>query len=167
MNYLFVLFSAVLLVTIGLLLIYGLSETPLESTSNEVPKSNALSNGSPLSKDSSVQTSSPQQPFPKQDYQVKPFFRSMKTVISARAFKFDLTNERLTLGEEPNMRKWNIDYPLNFTHARLDGDDKKIYKFNRPNSSDSSGFIVDEFDVRKSPQPFNFTFKKIEFGMFF
>ena len=165
MNILFVLFAAVLLAVIGLFLIFGLTGTPLESSSNEVSQgtSLALSNGEPLSKDSSLSLV----PFPKQDYQVKPFFRSMKTVTSARTFKYDATKGIITLGNEPDMRKWNIEYPLNFTHARLDGDDKKIYKFNHPNTSDSSGFIVDEFDVRKSPQPLNFTFKKIEFGMFF
>lgn len=143
MNILIVLFAAVILVTCGVLLMYGLSGTPLETiTKNDTTTTTKL-------------------PFPKQSYQVKPFFRSMKTVISARAFKFD--GNKITLGDEPNMFKWNIDYPLNFTHARLD--DNTMYKFNRPNSSDSSGYIVNDIDERI--QSSNFTFKKIEFGMFF
>lgn len=149
MNYLFVLFAAVLLVTFGILLMYSLSGTPLESKDTSLSKSGT-------NKKDLV-------PFPKPDYQIKPFFRSMSTVISARSFNFDASKGRITLGNEPNMTKWNIDYPLNFTHARLG--DTKIYKFNRPNSSDSSGFIVNDIDEQIASD--NFSFKKIEFGMFF
>ena len=151
MNILFVLFAAVLLVTIGLLLIFGLSGTPIES------KDSSLSNDTQVSNDAQVSLV----PFPDQDYKIYEFFRSMKTVTSARAFKYDATKGIITLGNEPDMRKWNIDYPLNFTHARISGE--KIYKFNHPNTSDSSGTFV----APSSSVTSDFTFTQIEFGMFF
>lgn len=147
MNILFVMFAAVLLVTAGLLIMYGLSETPLEekSISGDVSKS----------KDVDKKLT----PFPNPSYEIKPTFISMKTVISARAFKYNASTKRITLGDKPNMYKWsNIEYPLNFTHARFLND--RIFEFTHPNSSDSSGKIVQGKDESVS-------FNTIEFGMFF
>ena len=168
MNYLIILFAGVLVVAIGLLIIFGLSGTPLAQTdaptTGPVATRNQLmdilgGNSRPVSTASST---------------VKPFFRSMKTVYSARAFRFNGTN--ITLGYyESDMNKWRVEFPLNFTHVRFSNQTitynnkviERIFKFNRPNTSDSSGYMVDDMDQPMNPQPASFFGNTIEFGMFY
>ncbi len=156
MNYLIILFAGVLIVVIGLLLLFGLSGTPLAETNP--PTTGPVATRTQLLSGSARPVSTEPSP-------VKPFFRSIKTVYSARAFRFNGT--ALTLGDyESDMNKWGVEFPLNFTHVRFTGQNK-IFKFNRPNTSDSSGYIVDEWDQPMNPQPASFYGNTIEFGMFF
>jgi hypothetical protein len=152
MNYLIILFIGVLVVSIGLFILFGFSGTPLEKT--DAPTTGPLETTSELI---DIPRYMNTQPIP-----IKPFFRSMKTVYSARAFRFNGTN--ITLGEESDMNKWRVQFPLNFTHARLE---RKIFKFYQPNTSNSQGSIVDEWDEPINPQPPSFFGNTIEFGMFY
>jgi hypothetical protein len=165
MNYLIVLFGAALFVTIGLLLLFGFSGTPLAQT--DAPTTGPVSTRTQLPSGPTRTVSTAPSP-------VKPFFRSMKTVYSARAFRFNGTN--ITLGDyESDMNKWRVEFPLNFTHVRFTGQTvtynnkvmERIFKFNRPNTSDSSGYMVDDMDQQMNPQPASFFGNTIEFGMFF
>lgn len=156
MNYLTILFAGVLVAVVGLFLIFGLSGTPLAETNPPTTGPVATRTQLPSGPPRTVNTT---------PSLVKPFFRSMKTVYSARAFRFN--GSAITLGDyESDMNKWRVEFPLNFTHVRFTGQNK-IFKFNRPNTSDSSGYIVDDMDQRMNPQPASFYGNTIEFGMFF
>jgi hypothetical protein len=48
----------------------------------------------------------------------------------------------LTYNTNSNMLMWPVKLPLNFTHARF-GSDQKIFKFRRPNTSDTYGSFED------------------------
>jgi hypothetical protein len=148
MNILFVLFSAILITAAGLLLIFGLTGTPLIETK----KDDTL-----MSRDGNTDVV--------YGYQTKPSFRPLTTVTSMRSFKYESVNKRITINGKSDMNDWDVKYPLNFTHARIDN--TYIYKFNHPNSSDSSGFFVDDLDKALENQPKDLSFNKMEFGMFF
>lgn len=45
----------------------------------------------------------------------------------------------LTLNDNSNMTQWNAKIPLSFTHAQFE--DGKIFKFRRPNTSDTYGTV--------------------------
>lgn len=164
MNYLFIIFAGVFIVTIGLSLLFGLTGTPLENT-DEI-KTGPVETVTTLKQGSKRTITTKPSP-------VKPFFRSMKTVFSARAFRFN--GSAITLGEESDMNKWRVEFPLNFTHVRFSNQKltynnqiiESIFKFNRPNTSDSSGVMVDDTDTPMDPQPASFFGNTIEFGMFF
>lgn len=95
----------------------------------------------------------------------KPFFNSLKTITSSGSSTFNFTDGYLTYRGIGNIRSWNVDLPLNFTHARMNG---KVFKFNNPNSSDSSGkFVSLDTGEPLATQPANFYTNTIEFGMFF
>lgn len=165
MNYLVILFAGILIVTLTLFILFGLAGTPLAQT--DAPTTGPVNTRTQLPSGPTRTVSNAPSP-------VKPFFRSMKTVYSARAFRFNGTN--ITLGDyESDMNKWRVEFPLNFTHVRFSNQTitynnkviERIFKFNRPNTSDSSGYMVDDMDQPMNPQPASFFGNTIEFGMFF
>lgn len=66
----------------------------------------------------------------------------------------------LTYNGNSNMLMWPVKLPLNFTHARI-GSDQKIFKFRRPNTSDTYGSFQD------GSVPANFFMNSIDLGTFF
>lgn len=66
----------------------------------------------------------------------------------------------LTFNSNSNMLMWPVNLPLNFTHAKI-GDNQKIFKFRRPNTSDTYGSFVD------GSVPGNFFMSSIDLGTFF
>lgn len=66
----------------------------------------------------------------------------------------------LTYNNNSNMLSWPVDLPLNFTHARFDGNDK-IFLFRNPNSSDTYGSFVD------GSIPGNFFSRTLDLGVYF
>lgn len=65
----------------------------------------------------------------------------------------------LAFNSNSNMLMWPVNLPLNFTHARI-GDDQKIFKFRRPNTSDTYG------SFENGSVPPNFFMSSIELGVF-
>ena len=109
----------------------------------------------------SVVTPAPQSPIlvPKR-------FGSTKTIKSSDESSFYyMSDGYLTFKNQKDMSKWNVDKPLNYTHARINN---IIFKFNNPNSSDSSGFAVDELgnQFAKEKTPASEFSNVIDFGFF-
>ena len=67
----------------------------------------------------------------------------------------------ITYNNNSNMLSWPVNLPLNFTHARFDSGDDKIFKFRNPNSSDTYGSFVD------GAVPANFFSSTLDLGLFF
>ena len=71
---------------------------------------------------------------------IKKTFNSSKT-IESKTDTFYYMGNYLTYKNNRDMNTWGIDKPLAYTHAKINN---IIFKFNNPNSSDSTGFAVDE-----------------------
>ncbi len=78
-----------------------------------------------------------------------PRFSSKQVIVSSdptKTFRYisnplsDGTSGYLTYNNDSNMLRWPFSLPLNFTHATFN---QKVFKFNRPNTSDTSGSFVD------------------------
>lgn len=67
----------------------------------------------------------------------------------------------LTYNNNSNMLAWPVSLPLNFTHARFDGKNDKIFLFRNPNSSDTYGSFVDK------SLPANFFARSLDLGLYF
>lgn len=70
-------------------------------------------------------------------------FGPVKTIDgNGSQFYYMVTNGSgyITFRGNRDMEQWGIDKPLSYTHAKINN---IIFKFNNPNSSDSSGFAVD------------------------
>lgn len=90
-------------------------------------------------------------------------FSSVKT-IDGNGTPFYYMNEGyLSFRQVRDMSQWGIDKPLNYTHAKINN---LIFKFNNSNSSDSSGFVVDDSGNRRQTQPPSEFSSKLDFGFF-
>lgn len=113
----------------------------------------------------------------------KSTFSVLRLIAAPVGATFNFTNvgsqEKgyVTYRGEKNITKWNVDIPLSYSHARI-GQEKmrnpatgrlidKIIKFTYPNSSDSSGYIIDEYGEPLNPQPPSFFASTLEFGIFY
>lgn len=78
-----------------------------------------------------------------------PKFSSKQIIVSSdstKTFRYisnplsDGTSGYLTYNNDSNMLRWPFSLPLNFTHAMFN---QKVFKFRRPNSSDTYGSFED------------------------
>jgi hypothetical protein len=78
-----------------------------------------------------------------------PRFSSKQIIVSSdstKTFRYisnplsDGTSGYLTYNNDSNMLRWPFSLPLNFTHAMFN---QKVFKFRRPNSSDTYGSFED------------------------
>jgi hypothetical protein len=98
-----------------------------------------------------------------------PKFNSQKTIISSdpsKTFNYvsnplsDGTSGYLVYNKDSNMLRWPVSLPLNFTHAVFNQNRDTVFKFNRPNTSDTSGSFVN------GTIPNNFLITSLELGTF-
>lgn len=92
-----------------------------------------------------------------------PYFRSARVIDGNGSNFYYMSDGYLTFRRNKDMSEWGVDKPLNYTHAKIN---RLIFKFDKPNSSDSSGFIVDEFGNKLENQPASEFSNIIEFGFF-
>lgn len=90
-------------------------------------------------------------------------FNSVKTIDGNGTNFFYMNEGYLSFRQVRDMSQWGIDKPLNYTHAKINN---LIFKFNNSNSSDSSGFVVDDFGNRRQTQPPSEFSSKLDFGIF-
>lgn len=90
-------------------------------------------------------------------------FSSAKIIDGNGTNFYYMSEGYLSFRNMKNIDQWMIDKPLSYTHAKINN---LIFKFTNPNSSDSSGFVVDEFGNKINPQPASQFSNKIDFGFF-
>ncbi len=90
-------------------------------------------------------------------------FSQVKVIDGNGTSFYYMSEGYLSFRQLKDMSQWGIDKPLNYTHAKINN---LIFKFINPNSTDSSGFIVDEFGNKIENQPASQFSSKLEFGFF-
>lgn len=90
-------------------------------------------------------------------------FNSVKTIDGNGTNFYYMSEGYLSFRQIKDMSQWGIDKPLNYTHVKINN---LIFKFINPNSSDSSGFVVDDTGNKIQPQPSSQFSNIIEFGFF-
>lgn len=132
-----------------------------------VRRKSSSSTKQPTQSPTPIQTQSRSQiqfsPSPVPSRQQKMNFSSVKTIDGNGTNFFYMNEGYLSFRQLRDMNQWGIDKPLSYTHAKINN---LVFKFNNSTSSDSSGFIVDDFGNKRQTQPPSEFSNKIDFGFF-